>query len=195
MAAGLVGAAVPTVCFITGIRLLGAPRAAILATLEPVVGVALSAWLLNEQPSPLQLFGGALDPRGSAAAPGPRARRGGARGRRRVTLQVTWSQALAWRMRAPAARPDRAGPGRWRRSPARRRPGPGRIVRRARHPRSARGSRRGEVARALADGRLVKTWAMRGTLHLLTPEEGGAFLSLMAAGRSWERPSWQSTSA
>jgi hypothetical protein len=31
----------------------------------------------------------------------------------------------------------------------------------------------------------------RGTLHLLTPEEGGAFLSLMAAGRSWERPSWQ----
>src|SRR5438093_2230513 len=54
-----------------------------------------------------------------------------------------------------------------------------------------RSSRRGEVARALADGRLVKTWAMRGTLHLLTPEDGGAFLSLIAAGRSWERPSWQ----
>ena len=52
-------------------------------------------------------------------------------------------------------------------------------------------SRPGEVARALADGRLVKTWAMRGTLHLLTPEEGGAFLSLMASGRTWERPSWQ----
>ena len=32
---------------------------------------------------------------------------------------------------------------------------------------------------------------MRGTLHLLTPEEGGVFLSLMAAGRTWERPSWQ----
>lgn len=60
LAAGLVGAAIPTLCFITGIRLLGAPRAAILATLEPVVGVALSAWLLNEQPSPLQLFGGGL---------------------------------------------------------------------------------------------------------------------------------------
>jgi len=52
-------------------------------------------------------------------------------------------------------------------------------------------SRRGEVARALAEGRLIKTWAMRGTLHLLTPEEGGAFLSLLAAGRSWERPSWE----
>jgi drug/metabolite transporter, DME family len=60
MAAGLVGAAIPTLCFITGIRLLGAPRAAILATLEPVVGVALAAWLLNEQPSPLQLLGGGL---------------------------------------------------------------------------------------------------------------------------------------
>ena len=58
--AGLIGAAIPTLCFITGIRLLGAPRAAILATLEPVVGVALAAWLLNEQPSPLQLAGGVL---------------------------------------------------------------------------------------------------------------------------------------
>src|SRR3989475_3593577 len=52
-------------------------------------------------------------------------------------------------------------------------------------------SRRGEVARALAEGRLIKTWAMRGTLHLLTPEDGGAVLSLLAAGRSWERPSWE----
>jgi hypothetical protein len=52
-------------------------------------------------------------------------------------------------------------------------------------------SRRGEVERALRDGRLVKTWAMRGTLHLLKADEAGAFLSLMASGRSWERPSWQ----
>jgi drug/metabolite transporter (DMT)-like permease len=58
--AGFVGAAIPTVCFITGIRLLGAPRAAILSTLEPVVGVALAAWLLGEQPAILQLVGGAL---------------------------------------------------------------------------------------------------------------------------------------
>src|SRR5439155_5309956 len=52
-------------------------------------------------------------------------------------------------------------------------------------------SRPGEVGRALSEGRLVKTWAMRGALHLLRPEEAGAFLSLMAAARSWERPSWQ----
>jgi hypothetical protein len=38
---------------------------------------------------------------------------------------------------------------------------------------------------------LIKTWAMRGTIHLLTPEEGGAALSLLAAGKSWHRPSWQ----
>jgi drug/metabolite transporter (DMT)-like permease len=58
--AGTIGAAIPTLCFITGIRILGAPRAAILATLEPVVGVALAAVLLNEQPAALQLVGGAL---------------------------------------------------------------------------------------------------------------------------------------
>ena len=58
--AGFIGAAIPTLCFITGIRLLGAPRAAILATLEPVVGVGLAAWLLGERPAPLQLVGGAL---------------------------------------------------------------------------------------------------------------------------------------
>ncbi len=60
LAAGSIGAAIPTLCFITGIRMLGASRAAILATLEPVVGVALAAWLLNEQPAVLQLVGGAL---------------------------------------------------------------------------------------------------------------------------------------
>ncbi len=58
--AGLVGAGVPTVAFITGIRLLGAPRAAILATLEPVVGVTLAAVLLGEMPQPAQVLGGAL---------------------------------------------------------------------------------------------------------------------------------------
>jgi hypothetical protein len=108
-----------------------------------------------------------------------------------MTLEVTWPQALAWRMRRQLL------------DPTPRMPVDG-VVRRlgavqAQVASSAelavrvrrRGSRRGEVARALANGRLLKTWAMRGTLHLLTPEEGGAFLSLMAAGRSWERPSWQ----
>lgn len=49
------------------------------------------------------------------------------------------------------------------------------------------------VSRALGDGQLMRTWAMRGTLHLLTPDEAGAYLALMAAGRSWERGSWVRT--
>jgi hypothetical protein len=49
----------------------------------------------------------------------------------------------------------------------------------------------GDVGRALAAGDLIKTWAMRGTLHLLTPEDAGVYLSLLAAGRAWERPVWE----
>jgi hypothetical protein len=48
----------------------------------------------------------------------------------------------------------------------------------------------GAMDEALRDGRLMRTWAMRGTLHLLVPDEAGAYLSLMAAGRSWEKGSW-----
>jgi len=58
--AGVIGAGIPTVAFITGIHLLGAPRAAILATLEPVVGVSLAAVLLGETPTPIQVVGGIL---------------------------------------------------------------------------------------------------------------------------------------
>ncbi|PZR63948.1 MAG: hypothetical protein DLM71_03650 [Chloroflexi bacterium] len=58
--AGTLGAGIPTTAYIVGIRLLGAPRAAILATLEPVVGVALAALLLHETPSLLQVVGGCL---------------------------------------------------------------------------------------------------------------------------------------
>jgi len=108
-----------------------------------------------------------------------------------MATKVTWRQALAWRMKRHLL------------DPVGRLPVEG-VVRRlcgvqAQVASSAElavrlrrdTSRPGEVSRALSEGRLIKTWAMRGTLHLLTPEEGGAFLSMMAAGRSWERPSWQ----
>ena len=52
-------------------------------------------------------------------------------------------------------------------------------------------SRPGEAAEVLAQGDVIKTYAFRGATHLLTPEEGGAFLALRAAGRMWERASWQ----
>jgi Winged helix DNA-binding domain len=47
------------------------------------------------------------------------------------------------------------------------------------------------VDEALRDRRLMRTWAMRGTLHLLPSDEAGAYLSLMGATRLWEKGSWQ----
>jgi drug/metabolite transporter (DMT)-like permease len=59
LAAGITGAAVPTTIFIAGIGMIGASRAAILMTIEPLVGVSSAALLLGEQPTVLQLVGGA----------------------------------------------------------------------------------------------------------------------------------------
>ena len=108
-----------------------------------------------------------------------------------VVASVSWEQALAWRMRRQLLDPVGTGT-------------VADVVRRlcgvqAQVASSAElcirvrrtASRPGDVGRALTQGRLIKTWAMRGTLHLLTPEDAGVFLSLIAAGRSWERPSWQ----
>jgi hypothetical protein len=108
-----------------------------------------------------------------------------------MAVKISWKQALAWRMQRHLL------------DPVGRLPVPA-VVRRlcgvqAQVASSAElavrvrreASRPGEVGRALSEGRLIKTWAMRGTLHLLDPQAGGAFLSLIAAGRPWERPSWQ----
>jgi len=108
-----------------------------------------------------------------------------------MPLKVTWGQALAWRMRRHMLDPIGSQP-------------VAGVVRRlcgvqTQVASSAelavrvrrRTSRAGDVGRALSSGRLIKTWAMRGTLHLLTPEEAGWYLSVIAAGRRWERPSWE----
>jgi hypothetical protein len=55
-----------------------------------------------------------------------------------------------------------------------------------------RRSRAGEVARALVDGRIIRTFAFRGATHLMTPEDAASYLALRAASRMWELPSWQS---
>jgi len=57
--AAVIGAAIPTAANVTGIRLLGPSRAAILMMLEPVLGVTLAALFLAERPVPLQFVGGA----------------------------------------------------------------------------------------------------------------------------------------
>jgi len=108
-----------------------------------------------------------------------------------VAAKVTWPQALAWRMRRHYLDPvgDQSV---------------GAVVRRLCGVQSQvasyaelcvrvrrKTSKPGEVARALREGRLIKTWAMRGTLHLLAPEDAGIYLSLIASGRSWETPGWQ----
>jgi Winged helix DNA-binding domain len=41
-----------------------------------------------------------------------------------------------------------------------------------------------QVEHDIADGSLIKTWAMRGTLHLLRGSEAGFFLSLIASART-----------
>jgi drug/metabolite transporter, DME family len=55
---GLFAAAIPSILFLTGIRLIGGTRAGILMLCEPVVGVALAAVLLNEGLAPIQILGG-----------------------------------------------------------------------------------------------------------------------------------------
>ncbi len=59
LAGGVAAAAVSTFAFITGIDLIGPSRAAIMMTVEPLVGVTLAALLLGEQTVPVQLLGGA----------------------------------------------------------------------------------------------------------------------------------------
>ena len=51
-------------------------------------------------------------------------------------------------------------------------------------------SRPGELAAALAEGEVIKAFAFRGSMHYLSPEEGGIYLALRSAGRQWELPSW-----
>ncbi|MEV7675257.1 winged helix DNA-binding domain-containing protein [Streptomyces sp. NPDC088752] len=53
--------------------------------------------------------------------------------------------------------------------------------------------RAGAVEEALEAREVVKTWVMRGTLHLVAAEHVAAYLSLMAAARTWEKPAWQRT--
>ena len=103
---------------------------------------------------------------------------------------VTWAQALAWRMERqlldPVGSESVAG-----------------VVRRlgavlsmdeslaelaVRTRRTT--SRPGELAKALADGTVIKAFAFRGSMHYLSPEDGGIYLALRSAGRQWELPSW-----
>ncbi len=56
---GLFAAALPSLCFLIGIRVIGGMQAGIVMLFEPVVGVALAALLLHESLQTIQLLGGA----------------------------------------------------------------------------------------------------------------------------------------
>jgi Winged helix DNA-binding domain len=107
-------------------------------------------------------------------------------------VSLSWSRALAWRMRRQLLDPAGSGSvaGVVRRLGAVRAQ-PDAMAELAVRVRRER-SRPGEVARALADGRIIKTFAFRGATQLMTPEDGGVYLALRSASRMWELPSWQS---
>jgi hypothetical protein len=105
-------------------------------------------------------------------------------------VSVTWAQALAWRMERHLLDPVGSEP-------------VARVVRRlgavlsmdesmaelaVRTRRTT--SHPGELATALADGEVIKAFAFRGSMHYLSPEEGGIYLAIRSAGRQWELPSW-----
>ncbi len=103
---------------------------------------------------------------------------------------ATWAQALSWRMERqfldPVGSESVAG--------VVRRLGAvlamdGSLAELAVRTRRATSSP-GELEVALAKGEVVKAFAFRGSMHYLSPEEGGVYLALRSAGRQWERSSW-----
>lgn len=85
-------------------------------------------------------------------------------------MALTWSQALTWRMRQQLLEPISN-------------PSAETVVKRLCALKAATAeltirtrqaiSRSGEVDRAFVNGNLIKTFAFRGGVHLMTPEDAG----------------------
>lgn len=106
-------------------------------------------------------------------------------------MTITWDQVRAWRLRRQFLEPRTDAPGA---EVVSRLCGVQAQVKssavltallRQAEPRSE------DIEGGLADRVLLKTWAMRGTLHLLKGDEAGDFLSLIASARTWHSPPWQ----
>lgn len=106
-------------------------------------------------------------------------------------MKVTWDQVLAWRLRRQFVDP---------RGDVR----VGEVVSRlcgvqaqvASAAELAVGIRQrtpriDQIKCGLADRSLVKTWGMRGTLHLFRSGEVGCYLSVIGSARTWTKPVWQ----
>ncbi len=109
---------------------------------------------------------------------------------RSTEVSVTWAQALAWRLErqllAPVGSESVAGVVRRLGAVLSMDESLAELAVRARR----RTSRPGELAKALAEGTVIKAFAFRGSMHYLSPEDGGIYLALRSAGRQWELPSW-----
>jgi len=105
-------------------------------------------------------------------------------------VSVTWAQALAWRMERhlldPVGSVSVAGVVRRLGAVLSMDESLAELAVRTRRTTSAPG----ELAQALAEGEVIKAFAFRGSMHYLSPEEGGIYLALRSAGRQWELPSW-----
>jgi hypothetical protein len=105
-------------------------------------------------------------------------------------MSVTWAQALSWRLQRHVLDPvgDESVREVVRRLGAVLSMDEGLAELAVRTRRTT--SRPGELAQALADGTVVKAFAFRGSVHYLSPEDGGTWLALRCAGRQWELRSW-----
>src|SRR5687767_2760258 len=107
-------------------------------------------------------------------------------------MELTWERVFAWRMRRQLL--DRPAPGGGAVAVVRRLCGvQAQVASYAELAVAARQAEpaKGDVPAAVKGRKLVKTWAMRGTLHLLAAQDAPAYLSLLATTKSWERPIWQ----
>jgi hypothetical protein len=48
-----------------------------------------------------------------------------------------------------------------------------------------------EISSAIDEGRIIRSFAFRGAVHLMTADDAGVYLALRASSRMWELPSWQ----
>jgi hypothetical protein len=108
-----------------------------------------------------------------------------------MALRVTWPQALAWRMQRqyldPLGEVSAVDVARRLCGVQAQVASSAELAIRGRQASPSTG----EVAQGLADGQLIKTWAMRGTLHLLPADEAAVYLAVLASSRMWEAPRWE----
>ncbi len=109
-------------------------------------------------------------------------------------VSVTWAQALAWRMERqlldPVGTESVAGVVRRLGAVLSMDESLAELAVRTRRTRS----RPGELAKALAEGKVIKAFAFRGSMHYLSPEDGGIYLALRSAGASGNcRAGWSTT--